>query len=269
MKNYFMNDRRIFFQFPIDGDCLNDRDVEPFDAGVKVFVNGLTNSDLEPGYGNEQFEVEIGYGKDADPTAASWTWKSVSYSGDWGSEYYFQGKTDPVNVAGTYFYSFRIRYAGKDYVYAGDGGLWDSCPCKTFTVKDSEFAGYSVTWANVQWVASYHMTVGGQLEAGAKVYVPGLTDAKDSYGTEQFEVEIGYGLESFPTGSSWVWTSVAFTADWGNEYYFQGRTTAIGAPGTYYCSFRIRFAGKDYVYADGDGLWNGTSALSTTFTVSE
>ena len=58
-------------------------------------------------------------------------------------------------------------------------------------------------------------------------------------------------------------------ADWGNEYYFQGKTEAIMAPGTYYCSFRIRFAGKDYVYADLNGLWDGTSALSKTFTVSE
>lgn len=241
------------------------------DAGVKVFVNGLTDSGQEEGFGKEQFEVELGYGEDADPSGSSWIWKPIAYNGDWGSDYYFQGKSDPINKAGNYYYSFRIRYAGKDYVYAGDGGLWDagSCPCKTFSVKGSEFSEYAVTWANVQWAASEHLSVGNQFEAGTKILVPGLTDVKDSYGTEQFEVELGYGVEPYPTGLSWIWSPVSFNADWGNEYYFQGKTSAINAPGTYYCAFRIRFAGNDYVYADRDGLWDGTSALSKMFTVSE
>ena len=251
------------------------------DAGVKVFVDGLTNSELEAGYGKEQFEVELGYGSEGDPSGSSWVWKPISYSDDWGSEYYFQGQSDPINVAGTYYYSFRIKYAGKDYVYAGNNGLWnaDTNPCLTVTVAapyvepeqpgENEFAAYSVTWANVQWWASDALASGDQFDAGAKVFVPGLTDANDSYATEQFEVELGYGTESTPTGSSWVWSSVAFNADWGNEYYFQGKTQAITTPGTYYCSFRIKFAGKDYVYADLNGLWDGTSALSKTFTVSE
>ena len=244
---------------------------EMLDAGAKVFVNGLTNSDLEAGFGNEQFEVEIGYGKEADPTVSSWTWKAIPFSSDWGDDYYFQGKSDPINIAGTYYYSFRIKYAGKDYVYADSNGLWNgtSALSKTFTVKDSEFARYSVTWANIQWIASDHLTVGGLLEAGAKVFVPGLTDSADSYGTEQFEVEIGYGVESTPVGTSWTWYPISFNADWGIEYYFQGKTEAINTPGTYYCGFRIRFAGKDYVYADLNGLWDSTSAMSKTFTVSE
>ena len=244
---------------------------ELLDAGVKVFVDGLTNSEHEAGFGKEQFEVELGYGLEAEPTGSSWVWKQVEYNADWGSDYYFQGTTDPIDETGNYYYSFRIRYAGKDYVYAGDGGLWngDSCPCKTFAVEGSEFAAYSVSWANIQWWASDALTSGNQFEAGTKILVPGLTDTHDSYATDQFEVEVGYGTESVPTGSSWVWSPVDFNADWGNEYYFQGKTEAITAPGTYYCTFRIRFAGKDYVYADMNGLWDGTSALGKIFTVSE
>lgn len=265
---------------------------EFFEAGTKVLIPGITDNEEIDGFDSPNITVEIGISlTETNPAAETgWTWTSAYYNGDWGTEYFYQAKTDPIEVAGTYNYTFRIKLTDNDYVYAGTDGLWNGSDnvVGTFTVVDpnavpeepqepeepeqpeeNEFAAYSVTWANVQWWASDALASGDQFDAGAKVFVPGLTDANDSYATEQFEVELGYGTESTPTGSSWVWSSVAFNADWGNEYYFQGKTQAITTPGTYYCSFRIKFAGKDYVYADLNGLWDGTSALSKTFTVSE
>lgn len=262
---------------------------EYFEAGTKVLIPGITDHEEITGFDTPNITVEIGISlTETNPSAETgWTWTPAKYNGDWGAEYFYQAKTDPIEVAGTYNYTFRIKLADNEYVYAGTDGLWDGSGnlTGTFTVVDpnvvpeipeepeqpeeNEFAAFSVSWANVQWSASDALTVGGQFEAGAKILVPGLTDANDSYATDQFVVELGYGEESTPTGSSWMWSSVAFNADWGNEYYFQGKTEAITAPGTYYCSFRIRFAGKDYVYADMNGLWDGTSALGKTFTVSE
>ena len=265
---------------------------EFFEAGTKVLIPGITDHEEITGFDSSAISVEIGISlTETDPAAETgWTWISAYYNGDWGAEYFYQARTDLIETSGTYNYTFRIKLADNGYVYAGTAGLWNGVDnlVGTFTVVDpdaapenpgepenpelpgeNEFAEYSVTWANVQWWASDALTSGNQFEAGTKILVPGLTDTHDSYATDQFEVEVGYGTESVPTGSSWVWSPVDFNADWGNEYYFQGKTEAITAPGTYYCTFRIRFAGKDYVYADMNGLWDGTSALGKIFTVSE
>lgn len=243
-----------------------------FEASCCVFADGVTNA-VESTTG-EDIRCDIGYTTgDAEPWEEGWTWVGCQFDADWGANFHFKAILNDLS-AGDYTYTFRAYKAGTDdYRYAGTpDGLYDGTEhlFRTFSVKSagSDYAGMSVTWANVQWVADTSLNVGNQLEAGTKVLVPGITDnAVAGYAVDQFVVELGYGTEHIPTGPSWVWSVIPFNADWGQEYYFQGKTDAINISGTYYCSFRIKFADNDYVYADANGLWDGASSLSNIFTV--
>lgn len=98
-----------------------------FEAGCKVLIPGITDNEEVPGYDNPNISVELGISlTETDPASETgWIWTAAYYNGDWGAEYYYQVQTDPVEVAGTYNYVFRIKLADNDYVYAGTNGLWD------------------------------------------------------------------------------------------------------------------------------------------------
>lgn len=88
-----------------------------------MFADGITNSvDSETG---EEITCDIGYSfTDTDPSGEDWIWTSCPFNGDWGNNFYYQGRIQNL-TAGTYFYTFRFRNGSGPYKYAGTGGLWD------------------------------------------------------------------------------------------------------------------------------------------------
>lgn len=94
-----------------------------FEAGSCVFADGITNA-MESTTG-EDITCDIGYSSaDTSPDGEGWTWISCWFSGDWGDNFYYQGRLEGLR-SGTYYYTFRIRNADGPYKYAGSNGLWD------------------------------------------------------------------------------------------------------------------------------------------------
>lgn len=110
-----------------------------FDAGSKVLVSGLTDLEEAASSGNKHLTCEIGYSStSSDPTSEGWIWTTCPWNGDWGSEYYYQGRTPEIQDAGTYYYTFRYRIDEGPYAYAGTDGLWNgtNSVCGTFQVTE-------------------------------------------------------------------------------------------------------------------------------------
>lgn len=251
---------------------------DAFEAGSCVFADGITNAvDSETG---EDITCDIGYSlTDTDPSGEGWTWTSCPFNADWGNNFYYQGRIENLPV-GTYFYTFRFRNASGPYKYAGTNGLWDGDTNVngTFEVKEEEeeddddgidYSTLSISWANLQWNAG-DISVGGKLNAGSKLLITGLTDLEEpaTKGNKHITCEIGYSATNpDPSGEDWIWETCPWNGDWGNEYYYQGYTSAVENAGTYYYTFRYRIDNGAYSYAGTDGLWNGDSSVCGTFQV--
>lgn len=251
---------------------------DAFEAGSCVFADGITNAvDSETG---EDITCDIGYSlTDTDPSGEGWTWTSCPFNADWGNNFYYQGRIENLPV-GTYFYTFRFRNASGPYKYAGTEGLWDGDTNVngTFEVKEEEeekdddgidYSTLSISWANLQWNAG-DISVGGKLNAGSKLLINGLTDLEEpaTSGNKHITCEIGYSATNpDPSGEDWIWETCPWNGDWGNEYYYQGYTSAVENAGTYYYTFRYRIDNGAYSYAGTDGLWNGNSSVCGTFQV--
>lgn len=251
---------------------------DAFEAGSCVFADGITNAvDSETG---EDITCDIGYSlTDTDPSGEGWTWTSCPFNADWGNNFYYQGRIENLPV-GTYFYTFRFRNASGPYKYAGTNGLWDGDTNVngTFEVKEEEeeddddgidYSTLSISWANLQWNAG-DISVGGKLNAGSKLLITGLTDLEEpaTKGNKHITCEIGYSATNpDPSGEDWIWETCPWNGDWGNEYYYQGYTSAVENAGTYYYTFRYRIDNGAYSYAGTDGLWNGNSSVCGTFQV--
>lgn len=251
---------------------------DAFEAGSCVFADGITNAvDSETG---EDITCDIGYSlTDTDPSGEGWTWTSCPFNADWGNNFYYQGRIENLPV-GTYFYTFRFRNASGPYKYAGTNGLWDGDTNVngTFEVKEEEeeddddgidYSTLSISWANLQWNAG-DISVGGKLNAGSKLLITGLTDLEEpaTKGNKHITCEIGYSATNpDPSGEDWIWETCPWNGDWGNEYYYQGYTSAVENAGTYYYTFRYRIDNSAYSYAGTDGLWNGNSSVCGTFQV--
>ena len=155
-----------------------------------MFADGITNSvDSETG---EEITCDIGYSfTDTDPSGEDWIWTSCPFNGDWGNNFYYQGRIQNL-TAGTYFYTFRFRNGSGPYKYAGTGGLWDGEVNVNgkFEVKEEEeeeeqeeyasiedYSQLSINWAILgDWTAKNPIQQGEQFETGAQVFIEGLTD---------------------------------------------------------------------------------------------
>jgi hypothetical protein len=125
----------------------------------------------------------------------------------------------------------------------------------------------TITWAYLQWEASLVINEGESFEAGAVVFADGLTNAVDSETGEGITADIGYSSsDTDPSSDGWIWQSVPFNADWGDNFYYQGFLNDVPA-GEYFYTFRFQLDDGPYAYAGTDGLWNGTSSVSKAFTV--
>ena len=95
-----------------------------FEAGCCVFADVITNT-TESTTG-ETIGCDIGYSVgDTPPDGDDWTWTACWFNGDWGDNFYYQGRIENELPAGTYYYTFRLREADGPYRYAGTNGLWD------------------------------------------------------------------------------------------------------------------------------------------------
>lgn len=258
---------------------------DAFEAGSCVFADGITNAvDSETG---EDITCDIGYSlTDTDPSGEGWTWTSCPFNGDWGNNFYYQGRIENLPV-GTYFYTFRFRNASGPYKYAGTNGLWDGDTNVngTFEVKEEEeeeqeqeeyasiedYGALRISWAILgDWAANFTIGKEDQFESGAQVFIEGLTDLVTETANRHVTCEIGYSTtNSDPSSSDWTWQSCGWNSQWGNNHYYQGKTPTISTPGTYYYTFRFRIDEGDYAYAGTDGLWNGANSTFKTFQVTE
>lgn len=235
-----------------------------FEAGAAVFADGLTNT-MNSTTG-EGITCELGYSSNnTDPSTSGWTWTSIAFNGDWGNNFYYQGTVSGI-PAGSYYYTFRFKLGTDAYKYAGTNGLWNgtSSVSGTFTVNP---APAEITWAYLQWAASTSISAGQSFEAGATVFAEGLTNTVTSTTGEGMTADLGYSSSNTdPSTTGWTWSPVSFNADWGNNFYFQGSASGIPA-GSYFYNFRFKIGTGAYKYAGTDGLWNGTSSLNGSFTV--
>lgn len=239
---------------------------DEFEALGLVFAAGITDA-AEPD--GAAIKAQLGYGQTANPTDASWTWKDAPFNGTWGQNLAYQVKTDPMNVAGVFHYSFRFRLADVDeWAYAGSDGLWDETehPCKTFTVTSSDV--YTISWAHLQWEASTTVNAGADFEAMGLAFAEGLTNAETKK-HDAISAQIGYGASDNPTDPEWTWKDAAFHSEWGNNFAYQEKIASPSVNGTYYYSFRFKI-NESYgvwVYAGVNGLWENSEHPCKTFEV--
>lgn len=245
-----------------------------FEAGCCVYANGITNA-MESTTG-EDIVAQIGYStEDSRPDGDDWTWFDCWFNGDWGDNFYYQGKIEEELSEGIYYYTFRVRNGSGDWKYAGTNGLWDGVDnvSGTFEVLpgsgEQNYDGLEITWAKLQWWASETISYGQYFEAGALVFIDGLTNADTpSVDGNGIVGEIGFGFTDDPHNEDWVWNQGWFNGDWGDNLYYQATTPEMLQTGTFYWSFRFKM-GEDgeWAYAGTEGLWDGESNVCGTFNV--
>jgi Alpha amylase, catalytic domain len=122
---------------------------------------------------------------------------------------------------------------------------------------------FTIGWANLQWPVSMTHTIGvfdPTDTAYGQVWIDGVTNQAGP--TESLRAQLGFG----PDGSDpdenadWVWVEAAFNIDTNNNDEFFA-SMLPEATGTYDYAFRYTTTnGRDWVYADLDGITNGYSA---------
>ena len=130
---------------------------------------------------------------------------------------------------------------------------------------------FPINWAYLQWEASLEIKEGNAFEAGACVFIDGITNAMESTTGEDIVGEIGYSVNnSDPSGEDWVWSENCwFNGDWGDNFYYQAKIEDALAPGIYYFTFRFRKGIGIWKYAGTNGLWNGVESTVKSFEVKE
>lgn len=246
-----------------------------FEAGCCVFANGITNT-LESTTG-EEIMAQIGYAtENSRPDGDDWKWFDCWFNGDWGDNFYYQGRIESELPPNTYYYTFRIRNGNGPWKYAGTDGLWDgidnvngSFEVIAKSTGEHDYTGLEISWANHQWIAAEVIDINQEFEAGSCVNIKGLTDlTTPSVDGEGVIGQIGYSKSDDPHNTDWIWTDSWFNGDWGDNFYYQGKTPEIVDSGTYYWTFRFKM-GKtgDWKYAGTNGLWNGIDNICGIFTV--
>lgn len=250
-----------------------------FEAGACVYIDGITNA-MESTTG-EDVMGELGYSvNNSDPSGEDWIWsENCWFNGDWGDNFYYQAKIEDALAPGIYYFTFRFRKGNGAWKYAGTNGLWNGVEntVKSFEVKKKDEGttdptvpeDVNITWANLQWAASNTIAIGDCFNAGSKVKADGWTDIVESTDGAPITCEIGYSKNSNdPHSADWIWESCPFSADWGNEFYFQGFTGTINEAGEYNYTFRYKLKEDgEYVYAGTNGLWDGSNNICGKFTV--
>lgn len=120
----------------------------------------------------------------------------------------------------------------------------------------------TIGWANLQWPPSMTHEVSAIDRTDnvyGQVWIDGVTSAPGP--TESLRAQLGFGPDgSNPDGNpAWTWTEASFNADAGNNDEFVASLQPEAA-GTYDYAYRYTTTGgRDWVYADLDGIGNGYS----------
>jgi glycosidase len=119
-----------------------------------------------------------------------------------------------------------------------------------------------IGWANLQWPPSMTHTVSATDRtdnAYGQVWIDGQTSQPGP--TPGLIAQLGFGPDaSNPDGNAaWTWVEAAFNVDTGNNDEFVA-SLQPEAPGTYDYAYRYSVTdGRDWIYADLDGIPNGYS----------
>jgi hypothetical protein len=119
-----------------------------------------------------------------------------------------------------------------------------------------------IGWANLQWPPTMDHTisvVNRTDTAYGQVWIDGVTNQPGA--TEGLRAQLGFGpSDSDPDGNaSWVWTDAAFNVDAGSNDEFMASMLPESV-GSFDYAFRYTTTnGRDWVYADLDGIGNGYS----------
>jgi glycosidase len=119
-----------------------------------------------------------------------------------------------------------------------------------------------IGWANLQWPPSMTHTLSANDRTDdvyGQVWIDGVTNQPGP--TESLRAELGFGPDgSDPAGNaSWTWVGARFNVDAGNNDEFVA-SLLPEAPGTYDYAYRYSTTdGRDWTYADLDGIQNGYS----------
>jgi glycosidase len=119
-----------------------------------------------------------------------------------------------------------------------------------------------IGWANLQWPPTMTHVVSAvdrTDNAYGQVWIDGQTNQPGA--TPSLVAELGFGPDgSNPNGNAaWQWVDAAFNTDAGNNDEFVA-SLQPEAPGQYDYAYRYTVtAGRDWVYADLDGIGNGYS----------
>jgi glycosidase/fibronectin type 3 domain-containing protein len=130
----------------------------------------------------------------------------------------------------------------------------------------------TIGWANLQWPPSMTHVISAvdpTDSAYGQVWIDGQTNQPGP--TESLRAQLGFGPDgSDPAGNAaWTWVEAAFNTDAGNNDEFVA-SLLPEAVGTYDYAYRYTTTnGRDWIYADLDGIQNGYSpAQAGSLTVS-
>ena len=119
-----------------------------------------------------------------------------------------------------------------------------------------------IGWANLQWPPTLTHTISALNRTDniyGQVWIDGVTNQPGP--TAGLRAQLGFGPDgSDPTGNpAWTWVEASFNVDAGNNDEFVA-SLLPEAVGTYNYAYRYSTTnGRDWVYADLDGIGNGYS----------
>jgi hypothetical protein len=169
-------------------------------------------------------------------------------------------RANDATVTGTSFADTGLRNA-RTYHYivrALDEAGNESGPSNEVTALPH----LDIGWANLQWPPSMTHTVSATDRTDdvyGQVWIDGVTNQPGP--TESLTAELGFGPDgSNPSGNaSWEWVEARFNVDAGNNDEFVA-SLLPQSPGTYDYAYRYSTTGgRDWTYADLDGIGNGYS----------
>jgi hypothetical protein len=123
---------------------------------------------------------------------------------------------------------------------------------------------YTIGWANLQWPPTLNHTISTTNRTDnvyGQVWIDGVTNQPGA--TESLRAQLGFGPDgSDPAGSSqWTWVDATFNTDINNSNDEFVASLLPETIGTFDYAYRYSTtAGRDWVYADLDGIGNGYSA---------
>ena len=121
----------------------------------------------------------------------------------------------------------------------------------------------SIGWANLQWPPSMEHTISATDRTDnvyGQIWIDGITNQPGA--TPSLRAQLGFGPDgSDPSADAtgWIWVDAAFQGDAGNNDEFVA-SLLPEETGTFDYAYRYTVtAGRDWIYADLDGIGNGYS----------